>query len=92
MQDLYNSKFQLAMEDTPYGRAFYPKATDPFLRKVYVEKMAPPGKKENFISAAKGVAMIRQRTHAFLAEENSIYQGVEETFFEHEKCGLVGIG
>lgn len=79
------------MEDTPYGRGVFSKATDPFLRKLYIEKIAPPGKKENLMSAAKGVALIRQRTLAFLAEENSIYQGIEETFFEHEKCGLVGI-
>lgn len=89
IHDLYNSKFQLAMEDTPYGRGVFSKSTDPFLKKVYIEKIAPPGKRENLISAAKGVAMIRQRKLAFLAEENSIYQGIEETFLEHEKCGLV---
>lgn len=89
MHDLYNSKFELGVEDTPYNRHYFSVATEPFERKVYLEKLAPPGKKDRFMNAAEGVSRARKGLFAFIAEETVTYKLMEDTYFEHEKCGLV---
>lgn len=89
MQDLYKSKLKLGVEDTPYNRYYFSTVTDPFERKVYTEKLAPPGKKENFLTASEGVQRVRAGLFAFIAEETGMYKLMEDTYYEHEKCGLV---
>lgn len=56
-----------------------------------MEKIAPPGKKDNYISAQAGVARVRKGMYAIIMEENGAYKIMEDTFYEHEKCELVNI-
>ena len=91
MEDLYKSKIKLGAEDTPYNRYYFSATKDPFERKVYLEKLAPPGKKSNFLTAREGIARVRRGLYAFIMEEASGYSIMEETYFEHEKCELVNI-
>lgn len=91
MEDLYNSKIKLGVSDTPYNRYYLPRGETPFEKKVYLEKLAPPGKKDNFMINPVGVAKIRQGLFAFIAEESIAYKIMEDTFYEHEKCALVNI-
>lgn len=85
---MYKSKIKLGVEDTPYNRYYLSKIDDPLQRKIYVEKIAPPGKKDHIIKAADGVALVRKGLYAFMAETSTIYKIMEDTYFEHEKCGL----
>ena len=91
MEDLYNSKLQLGSEDTPYNRYYFSATKDPFERKVYLGKLAPPGKKANFMTANEGIARVRRGLYAFIMEETGAYSIMENTFYEHEKCELVNI-
>lgn len=91
MEDLYKSKLRLGVEDTPYNRYYFSTADKPFERKVYLEKLAPPGKKDNFMSAQEGVSRVRRGLFAFIMEETGAYKIMEDKFFEHEKCELVNI-
>jgi hypothetical protein len=49
LQELYDSKLTLGMEDTPYNRYFYTISTEPLETKVFRDKLAPPGQKAHFI-------------------------------------------
>lgn len=60
LSDLYESKILLWAEDTPYLRYYFPKAEKPIQRKIYLEKLASPGKKDHYVSAQEGVAKIRK--------------------------------
>jgi glutamate receptor, ionotropic, invertebrate len=91
MEDLYSSKIELAVEDTPYNRHYFANAEKPFEKKVYVEKVAPPGKKDHYIKIQNGVGHVRKGVYAIFGEETGIYKQIEDTFYEHEKCELVAI-
>jgi hypothetical protein len=79
------------MEDTPYNRYFYMTTTDVLERKVFREKLAPPGTKDHFETAQKGVSNVRNGLYAFIMEDARAYRIMEDTFLEHEKCDLVTI-
>lgn len=81
---------QCYAEEIPYMRYFltHPDLTET-QKKIIREKCIIPGEKSHFLNATEGVAKIRQGMNAFYAEETKIYNLIEETFFEHEKCGLV---
>lgn len=56
--------------------------------KIYREKIAPPEKKANFLDKDDGMAKVRERHWAFFTEGATAYKAIEDTFYEHEKCGL----
>lgn len=91
MEDLYNSRLELGIEDTPYNRYYFAAADKPFAKKVYQERLAPPGVKDHFVKAHEGVARLRRGLYAFMAEETGVYKIAEDTFYEHEKCDLVNV-
>lgn len=91
MEDLYNSKLKLGVDDTPYNRHYTALGETPFEKKVYLEKIAPPGKKDSFMKSKDGLARMRQGMFAFSIEENAAYKIMEDTFLEHEKCEIVSI-
>lgn len=90
MEDLYNSKLELGIEDTPYNRYYFRAADKPFEKKVYL-KLAPPVGRDHFVKMPEGVSRIRKGLYAFVAEETGVYKRIEDTFYEHEKCELVNI-
>lgn len=89
MEDLYKSKIELYVEDTPYNRVYFSPSADnsPFQKKVIREKI---DKKNRFIKDSEGVAKIRKGLNAFFGT-TSIYRIIEDTFYEHEKCYLVDV-
>lgn len=92
MEDLYRSKLELYVEDTPYSRVYFSAPDNsPFQKKVIQEKITVPGIKDNFIKVDVGVARVRKGLQAFYGEETAIYRLMEDTFFEHEKCDVVSI-
>lgn len=82
---------ELAVDDTPYSHFYFSTQTDPLRKKIYETKIAPPNKKPNFVSAYEGVKKMRKGMYAFHTELATGYKNVKDTFFEHEKCGLVEI-
>lgn len=91
MRDLYYSKLEFGVEDTPYNRYYLAASNQPFERKFFLEKLAPPGKKDHFVKAQEGAARVRKGLYAFMAEETGVYKIMEDSFYEHEKCELVNI-
>jgi len=63
-------------------------ATGTVKRNIYNKKIAPPKTKENFFNLSYGIANIRMGFFAFHMELSPGYKLIEETFYEHEKCGL----
>lgn len=92
MHDLHKSRINFFVEDTPYMRVFMEaKDLSDFQKEVIRDKIMISGEKERFISAIEGVSKIRQGMNAFYGEDTGIYNLIEDTFYEHEKCGLIGI-
>ncbi|XP_063697766.1 probable glutamate receptor [Culicoides brevitarsis] len=88
LEDLYNSKLKLGVEDNLYNRYYMPRTTDPIRLKIYREKIAPPNSPPNFVDLKTGVALLRNSSYAYFAEGGSLYTEMERTFFEGEKCNL----
>lgn len=82
---------ELAVEDTPYSRFFFSTETEPIRKKIYETKIVPPNKPANWANASYGVSRMRKRMYAFHMELGTGYKHVINTFYEHEKCGLIEI-
>lgn len=91
LSDLLNSDMELAVEDTPYSHFFFSTETEPIRKKIYETKIAPPERKPNWVNASYGVSRMRRRLYAFHMEVGTLYEHVKDTFYEHEKCGLIEI-
>nr|CAH7747942.1 unnamed protein product [Callosobruchus chinensis] len=63
-------------------------ATEPIRRALYVQKVAQPGKPDNFLHLEEGVRKMREGLFAFHMETGPGYKIVGEIFEESEKCGL----
>lgn len=82
---------ELAVEDTPYSRFFFSTETEPIRKQIYETRIAPPNKPPNWVNASYGVSRMRKRLYAFHMELGTGYKHVIDTFYEHEKCGLIEI-
>ena len=91
LEDLYKSKIKLTAEDSQVNHVYFSSAEDPLQRKVYLEKLAPPNQKHNFINKSIGIANVRKGMYAFIMEESGAYKVIEDTYYEHEKCELLNI-
>ncbi|KAJ6631760.1 Ionotropic receptor 75a [Pseudolycoriella hygida] len=92
LDDLYHSDLGFGVEDTPYNRHYMSSFTAGTVRrKIYDEKIVPPNKEPNFVNSSYGVSRVRNGFFAFHCETGTAYKIVEETFYEHEKCGLLEI-
>ncbi|GAB0093098.1 uncharacterized protein DMENIID0001_081590 [Sergentomyia squamirostris] len=88
LKDLLESNLDLAVEDKVYHRQYFKAATEPVRKAIYETRIAPPGKKDNFVSLAEGIGKLRQGHYAYHAEAGPAYQMIKDTFLEYEKCGL----
>ncbi|XP_044259073.1 glutamate receptor 3-like [Tribolium madens] len=88
LQDLLNSKISLGVEDIVYNHHYFQTQKEPTRKAIYEKKIAPKGQKPNFMSAEKGIEMVKNEFFAFHIETTSGYKVVMDTFQEHEKCGL----
>jgi hypothetical protein len=70
-----------------------PSTDVPFFKKVYEERLIKPfaGRPDHFMPSDEGIARIRKGMFAFLMEESPMYKAIENTFYAHEKCGLVNV-
>lgn len=91
LADLLNSKLDLGVEDTPYSRFFFSIETEPICKKMYETKIAPPNKPNKFVNITYGISMMRKGLYAFHTEPGVGYKYVKDTFYEHEKCGIIQI-
>ncbi|XP_055678016.1 glutamate receptor 1-like [Lutzomyia longipalpis] len=89
VQDLLDSNLGLGVEDIVYNHHFFKLVTDPAKKALYETKIK--GKKDKFIDSEKGVARVRQGFYAFFCEVLKVYKLIEDTFYEHEKCGIMEI-
>ncbi|XP_031630864.1 ionotropic receptor 75a-like [Contarinia nasturtii] len=91
LTDLLNSNMELAVDDTPYSRFYFSTETEPIRKKIYETKVAPPNQHSNFVNVSYGIGRMRKGLYAFHTELATGYKNVKDTFYEHEKCGLVEI-
>lgn len=91
LSDLLNSNMELGVDDTPYSRFYFSTATEPIRKKIYEKKIAPPNESPHYMNMSMGVSLVRKGLYAFHMELATGYKYVVETFYEHEKCGLVEI-
>ncbi|CAG9853643.1 unnamed protein product [Phyllotreta striolata] len=88
LQDLLNSRLEVGVDDTVFNRFYFPNATEPTRRALYLKKVAPPGKSDHFMPILDGVKRIREGLFAFHVESGPGYKLIGEIFHEDEKCGL----
>lgn len=88
LEDLLSSSMEFGVEDTPYNRFWFPAQTEHTRKRIFMQKIAPPNQPDRFMNISYGISRIRQGLFAFHSELSSGYQIMEETFYEHEKCGL----
>lgn len=65
----------------------------PLFKRIAEEKLMKPyrGRQDHFMTGAEAVALVRKGMFALNMEESRAYKIMEDTYFEHEKCGLVNI-
>ncbi|XP_049823904.1 uncharacterized protein LOC109603282 [Aethina tumida] len=88
LEDLLKSRLEVGVHDTVFNRFYFPNATEPIRRQIYLQKVAPPGKPNKFMTIEEGIAKMRAGLFAFHVETGAGYKLVGETFQEDEKCGL----
>lgn len=88
LKDLLDSSLEFGVEDIVYNRYYFKMMTEPLRKTIYDTKIAPPGKKDKFMNKTEGIAKMRKGLFAFHTEARAGYKMIEETFYEHEKCGL----
>ncbi|XP_029171879.1 probable glutamate receptor [Nylanderia fulva] len=91
LADLYNSPLKLGAEDVAYNRYYFKIAQDPVRKAIAEQKIEPKGRKSNWMSVEEGVSRIRNELFAFQGELGTLYQLMEATYQEEEKCGLTEI-
>lgn len=89
LEDLYNSRMSYGVDDTPYNRHYFTNVAGRIQRRIYEQKIVPTNKPDRYMNATYGLSKMRQGTFAFHAELGPTYKVIEQTFYEHEKCGLV---
>ncbi|XP_023022883.2 ionotropic receptor 75a [Leptinotarsa decemlineata] len=88
LEDLLKSRLQVGVDDTVFNRFYFPNASEPIRRAIYLQKVAPPNKNDNFMPIEEGVRRMREGLFAFHMETGPGYKLVAEIFEESEKCGL----
>ncbi|CAL1685011.1 unnamed protein product [Lasius platythorax] len=91
LSDLLHSPLTLAAQDVLYAHYMFKTYQDPVRKAILKEKIEPKGRKANWMSLEEGVRRVRNESLAFHGSENRIYQIIEETYREEEKCGLTEI-
>lgn len=81
----------LGVEDTPYNRFYFPRATEAAKKKLFETKVEPPNGLKMYMNVSEGIRLVREGMFAFHVETKPGYYEVERTFLENEKCGLIEI-
>ncbi|XP_017770870.1 PREDICTED: glutamate receptor U1-like [Nicrophorus vespilloides] len=88
LDDLLKSRLQVGVDDTVFNRFYFPNASEPVRRALYLQKVAPAGQTPHYYQIDVGVKMMRKGLFAFHVETGAGYKIVGETFLEDEKCDL----
>ncbi|CAL1685009.1 unnamed protein product [Lasius platythorax] len=91
LPDLLNSPLKLGAQDVVYNRHYFKLVQDPVRKAIVEQRIEPKGRKSNWMSMEEGVSRIKNELFAFQGEVGSIYQLMEDTYQEEEKCGLTEI-
>nr|XP_012224408.1 PREDICTED: glutamate receptor U1-like [Linepithema humile] len=89
--NLLNSPLKLAAQDIVYNRYYFKSFQDPIRKAIVETRIEPKGRKPNWISMEEGVRRIKNELFAFIGEIGTIYQLMQDTYQEDEKCGLTEI-
>ncbi|XP_025073844.1 uncharacterized protein LOC105426276 [Pogonomyrmex barbatus] len=88
LSDLLYSPLKLGVQDVQYNRHYFKALQDPIRKAILEEKIEPKGQKSNWLSLEEGVRRIRNESFGFHGAASPIYQVIQRTFQEEEKCGL----
>ncbi|XP_029171882.1 probable glutamate receptor [Nylanderia fulva] len=91
LSDLLNSPLKLGAQDVVYNRHYFKSFQDPVRKAIVEQRIEPKGRKSNWMSMEEGVSRIKNELFAFHGEIGSLYQIMEATYQEDEKCGLTEI-
>ncbi|CAL1685007.1 unnamed protein product [Lasius platythorax] len=91
LPDLFNSPLKLGAQDVVYNRHYFKSFQDPVRKEIVEQQIEPKGRKSNWMPIEEGVHRIKNELFAFHGEIGSIYQLIEDTYQEEEKCGLTEI-
>lgn len=89
LEDLYRSKMAIGVEDTPYNRHYFPNTVGETRRRIFEHRIAPPNEEAHYVNNTYGVQQMRKGLYTFHCEVGPAYRLIEQTFYEHEKCGIV---
>ncbi|KAL6448314.1 hypothetical protein ACFW04_000338 [Cataglyphis niger] len=91
LSDLLNSPLKLGAQDIVYNRYYFKSFQDPVRKAIVEQRIEPKGRKSNWMSMEEGASRIKNELFAFHSEIGSLYQLIEATYLEEEKCGLTEI-
>lgn len=91
LSDLLNSNIELGVEDTPYTRHYSTSETESIRKKIYETKISPPNEQPHFLNGTYGISLVQKGFYAFHMIREIAYKEIQQTFYEHEKCGLMEV-
>ncbi|XP_050465990.1 glutamate receptor ionotropic, kainate 5-like isoform X2 [Cataglyphis hispanica] len=91
LSNLLSSPLKLGAQDVVYNHHYFKSFQDPVRKAIVEQRIEPKGRKSNWMSIEEGVRRIKDELFAFHGEVGSIYQLMEDTYQEEEKCGLTEI-
>ncbi|KAG5343575.1 GLRK protein, partial [Acromyrmex charruanus] len=91
LRDLLNSPLKLGVQDVVYNRHYFKSFQDSVRKTILKQRIEPKGSKSNWMSVEEGVRRVRNKLFAFHGEIGTVYQLMQDTYLEEQKCGLTEI-
>nr|XP_012151217.1 PREDICTED: glutamate receptor ionotropic, delta-1-like [Megachile rotundata] len=91
LADLLHSPLKCGVYDVVYNRYYLKTFQDPIRMALVEQKIEQKGKNDSWMSMEEGVRRIKNELFAFHGEMGSIYDLMEQTYQEDEKCGITEI-
>ncbi|KAG5316779.1 GRID2 protein, partial [Acromyrmex insinuator] len=91
LPDLLNSPLKMGVHNIVYSKYYFQSFRDPVRKAILEQRIEPKGSKANWVSVEEGVTRIRNELFAFHGEIGTVYQLMQDTYLEEEKCGLTEI-
>ncbi|XP_011862474.1 PREDICTED: probable glutamate receptor [Vollenhovia emeryi] len=88
---LLHSPLKLGAQDVVYNRHYFKAFQDPVRKAIVEHRIEPKGRKSNWMPIEDGVRRIKNELFAFQGEIGTMYQLMQDTYLEEEKCGLTEI-
>ncbi|KAG5312766.1 GLRK protein, partial [Acromyrmex insinuator] len=91
LRDLLNSPLKLGVQNVVYNRHYFKSFQDSVRKTILKQRIEPKGRKSNWMSVEEGVRRVRNELFAFHGEIGTVYQLMQDTYLEEQKCGLTEI-